>query len=85
MTVIDCNTRGVTVNVVDPLAVLGIVTFAVIVSIPSASAVARPLLAGSLLTDANVPGVEDQVASKVKSWVVLSVKVPVAVNWVVKP
>jgi len=62
--VIDCSTGTVTVSV----AVAEIPPkVAVIVSEPSESAVTRPLLAGSLLTVANVPGVEVQTASKVRS------------------
>ena len=77
VTAIDCSTGAVTVRVADAVEVLGTITMvAVIVSTPSASAVARPLLAGSLLTVAYVPGFEVQVESKVKSWVVLSEKVP---------
>jgi hypothetical protein len=86
VTAIDCSTGAVTFRVADAVEVLSAITMvAVIVSSPSASAVARPLLAGSLLTVAYVPGFEVQVESKVKSWVVLSEKVPRTVNWVVKP
>jgi hypothetical protein len=86
--VIDCNNFGVTVSVVvaDAARVGRILSkLAVTVSAPSASAVARPLLAGSLLTFAFVPAVGLQLASKVRSWVVLSEKVPTTVNCVVKP
>ena len=53
---------------------------AVIIEGPSATACASPLLLKSLLTDATVRALEVQSASRVRSWVVESEKVPFAVT-----
>jgi hypothetical protein len=81
-TAIDCSNAAVTVKFVvaeTPSKV------AVIVAVPAARPVASPLLMGSLLILAKPEESVLQLASVVKSCVVESEKVPVAVNWVVSP
>ena len=74
MMVIDCSAAAVTVNVrvfdVTPLCV------AVMLLVPIATPVARPLL----LIVATAPFEEAQLAELVRFWVLPSLKVPVAVN-----
>jgi hypothetical protein len=75
--VIESNTAGVTVSVVEPDIAP---EEAAIVVIPVAKLLARPLVSGPLLTVATVASVELQCTVAVTSCVVPSVKVPVAVN-----
>lgn len=81
-TVIDCSIAGVTVNNVVLLIPPNV---ALIVEVPAVSAWEKPLLPAASLTVATVGALEVQVASKVRSWVVESEKVPFTENWVVKP
>ena len=53
--------------------------------VPTPAAVARPFEPDALLTAAMLLSEEAQVTAAVRSWVVLSVKVPVAVNCSVSP
>ena len=53
--------------------------------VPTAAAEARPFEPEALLTVAMLVSEEAQVTTEVRSWVVLSVKVPVAVNCSVSP
>jgi hypothetical protein len=87
VTVIDRSTAAVTVNVAVPLTGTA-PKVAFIVEVPTVRPWARPLLAGRSLTVATAGVLEVQVASNVKSCVVIVVpskKVPLAVNWVVNP
>lgn len=74
---IDTSRAGVTVSVVEPLAAP---VAAVIVVMPVPTLLASPLLSGPLLTVATVASAELQCTVAVRSCVVWSVKVPVAVN-----
>jgi hypothetical protein len=75
--VIDCRTAGPTLNVPEPEIEP---TDAVIVELPTASALAKPVL----LTVATLAADEFHTAVELRSWVVLSVKCPVVVNcWVI--
>jgi hypothetical protein len=76
-TAMDTRMAGVTVSVVVPLILPDV---AVIVADPVATEVASPLDPPALLTVATPVSDELQVADAVKSWVVLSEYVPVAVN-----
>ena len=79
MTPSDTSTAGVTVSVVLPTrSVPG--TTASIVVLPTAALVARPSLPLATLMLATVDWVELQVTAVVRSCVVLSLNVPVAVN-----
>ena len=81
-TAMDCKTGSVTVTAavpdLEPNA-------AVKVAVPTAIALADPLLAISSLTVATVTSLELQATSKVISWVVESENVPAAVNGLVNP
>jgi hypothetical protein len=79
VTVIDTSVAGVTVSVVDPDILPHV---AVIVVEPAAAEVASPLVLepAALLMAATPAADEFQVASVVRSCVVLSENVPVAVN-----
>lgn len=90
VTAIASNAGTVTVSSTVPLLLpatpAGGAMVAEIVALPvAASALASPLLAGSLLTVATAVSVEDQTASKVRSCVVESEKVPLTTNWVDLP
>jgi hypothetical protein len=84
VTAIDTSTAGVTVNVVEPLMPAP-ASVAVIVVVPLATLVARPLLPPALLTVAVVSVPELHVTAAVRFCVVLSLKVPVAMNCCVVP
>ena len=77
VTAMDTSVAGVTVNVVDPDILPDV---AVIVVEPAAAEVASPLEPAALLMAATTAADEFQVASVVRSCVVLSENVPVAVN-----
>src|SRR5512133_687130 len=81
-TAIDCSVGVVTVSSVDAGTLSKV---ALIVEVPAAMARTRPLLSESLLTVATAGSLESQSASKVRSWVVPSEKVPFAVNWLLTP
>src|SRR5690349_4978826 len=74
----DCRAAAVTVSVVEPLLPLG---GALMVDVPVATAVARP----AVVMVATVVVADAQVTEPVRSWVELSVKVPVAVNCCLSP
>jgi hypothetical protein len=78
----DCSSGAVTTSDVGAFEVPKL---AVSVAVPARRPLARPLLAGSSLTLAKPEASALQVASKVRSWVVKSEKVPVAANCLVKP
>ena len=78
VTAIDCRAAGVTVSTVEPLTPLSV---ALIVEVPGATPVARP--AAVIVATGGVA--EAQVTWLVRFCVVLSVKVPVAVNCCVAP
>ena len=78
----DTRVAGFTVSEVDPVM---LPHAAVIVVVPAATEVARPLEPAALPTDATPVLDELQVAEAVKSCVVLSENVPVAANCVVVP
>ena len=80
----DTSVAGVTVSVVDPDILPDV---AVIVVVPAAAGVASPLVLepAELLMAATPAADEFQIASIVRSWVVLSENVPVAVNCFVVP
>ena len=73
----DTNVAGVTVSLV---LVVTSFSVALIVTLPTATLVARPLLAAALLTVAILLSDELQVTAVVRGWWVLSVKVPITVN-----
>src|SRR6266496_5572683 len=79
--VMDCKTAGPTVRMPNPDTEPTVaVTVAVMVELPTATAVAKP----ELLTVATLPDEEVHVARVLTSWVEVSVNVAVAVNcWVV--
>jgi len=79
---IETSVAGVTVSVVLPEIVP---EAAVIVVEPAATAAASPLEPAVLLTVATVVNEELQVTIAVMSWIVLSEKIPVAVNCLVVP
>jgi len=79
---IDDSVAGVTVRVVLSEIVPDVAEMTVE---PAAKAVARPLEPAVLLTEATVVSLELQVTDAVMSWVVLSKKIPVAVNCLVVP
>ena len=81
-TSIDTSVADVTVRVVLPETVPDIALMTVE---PAATAVARPLEPGALLTVATAAADEVQVTDAVRSWLVLSEKMPVAVNCLVVP
>ena len=58
---------------------------AVIVEVPTPRALAKPLLLAASLTDATTEALEAQLASKVRSWVDVSEKVPLTVHCVFMP
>src|SRR5882724_5409162 len=77
------ETRGlVTVSVVVPLMLLDL---AVMVEVPGPTAVTRPCVPALLLMVATAVEDELHVTSAVRSWVLWSLKVPVAVNCEVVP
>lgn len=77
LTTIETNVAPLTINVVEPATEPDV---AVIVTVPSATVVANPVL----LMVATVRSPADQVTEFVRSCVLLSVNVPVAVNcWMV--
>jgi len=78
VTAIESSAAAVTVNVVDPL--IG-PSAAVIVVVPTSIAVASP----ALLTVATAVVSDDHVTCAVRSCVVASVNVPIAVNGRVRP
>ena len=78
VTVMDTSSAGMTVRTVEPETLPEV---AVMVVVPSPTAVARPVP----LMAATVVAELAQVAVPVRSWGVLSVKVPVAVNCCVSP
>jgi hypothetical protein len=80
--VIDVRTAGVTERVADELTESNVALMSVK---PVLTEVARPLLAGALLTVATCGINEDQVAHVVKLCTVLSARVPAAVNFCVVP
>jgi hypothetical protein len=81
VTLMERRNAGVTVRVVEPEMPPEV---AVIVAVPAATVVALPLVPAVLLMVATDAADELQVTDAVRSWVVLSEKVPVAVNcWVV--
>ena len=81
VTAMDTRVAGVTVRIVDPETLPNV---AVIVDVPAATEVAFPLEPEALLMVATDVTDELQVTNVVRSCVVLSEKVPVAVNcWVV--
>lgn len=82
VTAIEVSVAAVTVRVFVPETVP---TIAVIVAEPAAADVARPLDPAALLIVATEPGEELHVADEVRSCVLLSENVPVAVNWLVSP
>src|ERR1017187_8864123 len=78
VTAIDCSVAAVTVNTVDPLTAPDV---ALIVLVPTATPLANPptvIVATPVVADA-------QVTDAVRSCVLLSLKVPVAVNCRVAP
>ena len=82
VTVIDDSVVSVTVRDFVPETVPAV---ALTVAEPAATDVARPLDPAALLMVATDPGEELQVTAAVISCVLLSEKVPVAVNWLVLP
>ena len=78
VTAIDWRTAALTVSTVEPVMPLN---WALIVELPVALPVARPVA----LMEATVVSEEAQVAWLLRSCVVLSLKVPVAVNGCVVP
>ncbi len=82
VTVMDTRVAGFTVSEVDPVT---LPDAAVIVVVPAATEVARPLEPAALLTAATPVLDELQVAEAVRSCVVLSENVPVAENCLVVP
>ena len=75
--VIDESVAGVTVRVVEPEM---LPDAALMVAVPTARAVADPLEPAALLIVATAVLDELQVTAAVRSWVELSVYVPIAVN-----
>ena len=82
VTSIDTRVAEVTVSVVDPEIAPNV---AVIVVGPTARALARPSDPRAVEIVATASSDEDQITDAVMSWVVASVKVPVAVNCCVVP
>ena len=82
VTTIEVRTAWVTVTAVAPNTVPRL---AVMVAMPTAVAVTRPWLSAALLTVTSVGAEESQVTSAVRSWVLPSEKVPVAVSDFVVP
>src|SRR5436190_1547229 len=79
---IDTSVAGVTVSVVVPeTAPMN----AVIVTVPGSTPVAKPFAPAAFVTLAVVAFVDAHVAWVVRSCVVPSVNVPIAVNWTVVP
>jgi len=79
--VIDASTAGVTVSDDDELTVPELIAMLVL---PMPTLVARPAVGAELLIVATPAPVELQCPVCVRSWVLPSVKVPVAVNCCVK-
>jgi hypothetical protein len=77
LTVMDTNTAGLTVNTVEPETDPKVAEMLVV---PVFILLARPLVLSPLLIVATVPSEELQCAVAVRSCVLRSVKVPVAVN-----
>ena len=77
VTAIEDRVAAVTVNVVEPMRAPEV---AVMVAVPIERAVVRPLLPAAFDTVAVASADDDQVTLSVRSSVVLSVYVPVAVN-----
>ena len=77
VTTIDCNVAAVTVNVVDPFTDPDV---AVICDDPAATPVASPCVPAVLLMVAKFVFAELHVTDVVRSCVLLSLNVPVAVN-----
>ena len=73
----DTSVAGVTVRVVDPVVLPDV---AVIVAVPAATEMTMPFEPAVLLIDATLVLEEFQVTVDVKSCVVLSENVPVAMN-----
>jgi len=82
VTAIDASVAAVTVTVFVPERVPAV---ALTVAEPAATDVASPLEPAALLIVATEPGEELQVTADDISCVLLSEKVPVAVNWLVPP
>ena len=82
LTAMDMSVAEVTVNVVDPDILPDV---AVIVVEPVVTEEAKPLEPAALLMAATPVADEFQVTAVVRSWVVLSEYVPVAVNCLVVP
>ena len=80
----EVSTAAVTVSVVEPPRLLP-GSVAVMLVTPTETLVARPSLPGALLTVATVSSEELHVTALVRSWVELSLKVPIAVNGCVVP
>ena len=81
-TAMDCSVAAFTVNVVEPEMLPSV---AVIVLLPTASGVAKPLEFAALLIVAVTVLEELQVTVEVISFFVLSEYIPVAVNCFVAP